>query len=75
MSRCPTPDKQRECAAVSREVIGLLEHVGVILIAERGFTSRIRSRDGKNYMGTCDFRMDRINLNITDGKIVRAGPG
>ena len=36
---------------------------------------RIRKEDGVPFMGTCDFRRDRINVEIVEGKIVAASMG
>jgi hypothetical protein len=36
---------------------------------------RIRKEDGVPFMGTCDFRLDRINVEILNGKIVASSMG
>ncbi|RTL00975.1 MAG: hypothetical protein EKK57_05870 [Proteobacteria bacterium] len=36
---------------------------------------RYRTIDGKGCMGTCDFRRDRLNFDIINGKIVDVSIG
>ncbi len=50
-------------------VLGLDEASAISLLKEQGFRVRVRSRDGSSFMGTCDFRQDRMNLEITNGKV------
>lgn len=42
------------------------------LIEGEGCAMRIASQDGESNMMTMDFRSDRINLDIEDGKVVSA---
>jgi hypothetical protein len=34
-----------------------------------GHKMRVMSKDGESYLVTCDYRTDRINVNVIDGKI------
>jgi len=38
--------------------------------ARPGNAIRVVMKDGEHYMVTMDYRMDRINVHIEDGKIV-----
>lgn len=42
------------------------------MIEDNGYVFRITSEDGNNYIVTCDFRMDRINIEINDDIIINA---
>ena len=35
----------------------------------RNYSMRITKVDGKAHIVTCDFRMDRLNVEVVDGKI------
>jgi hypothetical protein len=37
--------------------------------------ARIRSREGKAFVGTCDYNVDRVNLHIMGGKVTKATLG
>jgi hypothetical protein len=50
-------------------LIGSTETEAQNIAEELGFTTRVMRRDGENYIGTMDFRTNRINLEITDGKV------
>lgn len=60
---------------IEQEVIGMEKQAAIDLIKARGLKSRIRSEDGKSFIGTCDYRLDRINLHIQDGKVIKASKG
>ncbi|UTC28954.1 hypothetical protein MARCHEWKA_04420 [Brevundimonas phage vB_BpoS-Marchewka] len=34
---------------------------------------RATMRDGRPQIGTCDYRLDRINVSVVDGRITAAG--
>jgi hypothetical protein len=55
--------------------IGLSEEDAQQQIKADGLCSRIMGRDGESYFGTCDFRLDRVNLIISDGRIITADLG
>lgn len=51
------------------EVIGKGEKEAVSFLNGNGFSTRITCRDGNYFICTRDFRTDRINLTIEDGKV------
>ena len=57
------------------DVIGMEKQAAIDLITEKGFKVRIRSEDGEAFMGTCDFRTDRFNLHIVNGKVASVSKG
>jgi len=65
-------DKTREiCSAV----LGKREDELDALFAGTPFHYRIRMKDGKGYMGTCDHRVDRINIYVENGIITKTSIG
>lgn len=58
-----------------KKLIGLKKEDAVALIKSAGFKVRIRSEDGKAFMGTCDYRLDRYNLTIVDGLVTTVSKG
>jgi len=58
-----------------KSLMGLAEKTAVETIKNAGFRARIRSRDGESFAGTCDYRLDRVNLYITDDKVKNASVG
>lgn len=59
----------------ANEVIGMTEADAIAKIETAGFVYRIMERDGVNFMGTCDYRTDRVNLSITEGVVTHADVG
>lgn len=59
----------------NKKYIGLKKKAAEKQIAAEGLTSRIMGEDGKNYVGTCDYRPDRVNLILKKGKVVEAYNG
>ena len=57
------------------DVIGQTKADAVKIIKSRELRSRVLSEDGMQYAGTRDFRRDRINLEIIDGKVTDARVG
>jgi hypothetical protein len=66
---------QAEGAMNDEELIGLDVDEAIDLIAEAGLKHRIEYEDGQPYMLTMDFRMDRINLSIEKGKVIKTRRG
>ena len=60
---------------IDEEVIGMEKQAAIDLIKGQGLKARVRSEDGESFMGTCDYRMDRINLHITEGKVTSVSRG
>lgn len=57
------------------KLIGMDESAAETSIREANLTFRIMKQDEENMMGTMDFRDDRVNLEVADGKIVSANIG
>lgn len=57
------------------KLVGLTEEDAKTKITAAGLKCRVRNRDGQAFVGTCDYRMDRVNLSITDGKVTSASLG
>jgi hypothetical protein len=51
------------------KIIGMTLKEAETFVKEGGYIIRVRSVDGKNFLGTCDYREDRINVEIVNGKI------
>ena len=62
-SSLPTVDS---AAAV---LVGLTEAEAHDAAAEHGWTVRVARLDGEDQPLTMDFREDRVNVEITDGKV------
>lgn len=58
-----------------KKLVGLTEDDAKAKILTAGMKCRVRNRDGQAFMGTCDFRMDRVNLSIDSGKVTNATIG
>lgn len=61
--------------AIEKRVIGMSKEEAIDAISQTPLKIRIRSENGKHFMGTCDYRRDRINLHIDEGKVVKANIG
>jgi hypothetical protein len=53
-------------------LLGLTEAEAVIKIKEAGLRSRIKSRNGKAFVGTEDVNLNRVNLHVENDLVVRA---
>ena len=60
---------------IEQDVIGMEKEAAIDLCKNQGVKVRVRSEDGQSFMGTADYRMDRINIHIQDGKVVKATRG
>lgn len=45
------------------------------IVENYGYSFRITSENGNDYMITCDFRTDRVNVKIEDDLIISAELG
>ena len=54
---------------------GLPEATAISKIQSAGFRSRVISRDGKYIVTTKDFRVDRVNLQINNGRVTQVSLG
>ena len=63
--------------ALAEEVIGLTEQEAIELIENKSglIIYRVVKRDGENFPVTMDYRLDRINLEITQGTVTYAYVG
>lgn len=53
-------------------IVGLAEDEAVKVIEAMGWTSRIGSRDGEDFMLTTDYSPTRLTLSIEDGTVTKA---
>jgi len=60
---------------IKNNVVGMLYDDAVIYIKANGFIYRIIKRDGQPYVRTCDFKSDRINLNINKDVVISTSIG
>lgn len=60
---------------IDEDVIGMEKQAAIDFCKTQGVKVRVRSEDGKSFIGTADYRMDRINLHIENGKVVKANRG
>lgn len=56
-------------------LIGKTEDEAKKMIMDNGYDYRETFRDGAHYMVTDDFRLDRVNLDIENCKIIKADLG
>jgi cyanophycinase-like exopeptidase len=57
------------------DVVGMTENEATAALMAAGFTARVMSVDGKSLVGTADFRTDRANLALRDGKVTKVSIG
>ena len=60
---------------IEQDVIGMEKQAAIDFCKNQGVKVRVRSEDGQAFKGTADYRMDRINLHIQDGKVIKANRG
>jgi hypothetical protein len=56
-------------------LINLTEEEATNKVNENGYYVRVTQRDGREYMITCDFTLNRINFHIENGLITKATTG
>jgi hypothetical protein len=54
---------------IPRGLIGLTEDEALQAAVGAGWTARIVSRDGEDFMITKDYRLDRVNFTVVDGAV------
>lgn len=56
--------------AMARKIIGMRYNDACAEADKSGFSLRVYKMDGRHRICTRDYRTDRINVNVEDGKIV-----
>ncbi len=51
-------------------VLGMSEAEAIKVVEAAGVTYRVMARDGESFVGTCDWKPNRLNLRIAAGKVV-----
>jgi hypothetical protein len=51
------------------ELVGLKEDAARSKCKQRGFEMRIIEKDGKRFLGSMEYREDRINVTIRNGRV------
>jgi hypothetical protein len=52
------------------KIIGLDVDQARYILQQHGMWLRVMQKDGEHLMGTCDFRSDRLNVAVEDGKVI-----
>lgn len=63
---------QRETPGFLRPLLGLTLEEAEGQAKEAGYQVRVSSVDGVGQVVTCDYRRDRINLELDAGKVITA---
>lgn len=74
----PPFDFEAEAAktlAFAKTLVGMDEQAAVDSIITNGFTYRVVSRDGEDFVVTMDYRFDRINLTIVKSIVTDVSVG
>lgn len=58
-----------------KDLVGMKEAKAIQTLGDLGVKIRIVHRDGVNYVVTADFKTDRVNLSIVNGKVSKADVG
>ncbi len=69
------PPAKGETPEADKAFIGLTEAEGAALAKERKLSSRVISIDGKPRPATMDYRIDRVNFEIEQGRIAKVSRG
>jgi hypothetical protein len=56
-------------------VVGMDLTQAINLCKLSGFDSRVTREDSTHFVGTCDFRLDRVNLEVDNGIVTKADLG
>ena len=62
-------DLEEKEEALSKSLVGATIEEATAELEKDGWQIRICSEDGEQYMLTCDYRTDRVNLDLVSGKI------
>lgn len=58
-----------------KEIIGMEKLSAIIKIENAGYHVRIVAEDGEDFVHTMDYRTDRFNLEVVNGKVSAAYRG
>lgn len=58
-----------------KDLVGMKEVEAIKKLGDLGVKIRIVSRDGEHFIVTRDFKNDRVNLSIENGKVSKADVG
>jgi len=61
--------------ADAEKLVGLTEDEATKVATGNGWTVRVAERDGESFMLTADYRTDRVNLTVRDGKVTAVTVG
>lgn len=67
--------KTKNNDATLNSVLGKTEEEARAFLSEKGFGVRTVEEDGKYFIITCDFRLDRCNLHLKEGKVIKIDIG
>ena len=67
--------RQKKEMVFPQTLVGKMEDEAIALIKAKGLKCRITRRDDKYFRCTRDYRRDRINLAINNGKVASAHIG
>ncbi len=71
----PPAGKKNEAVESDQDFVGLTQDEGETLAKKRKLTSRLVFVDGKWLPATKDYRPNRINFEVENGRIVRTSRG
>lgn len=60
---------------LDQEVVGMEKFAAIVKIEDAGCRARIVSEDGEPFIVTMDYRSDRLNLDVVQGKVVSVHRG
>lgn len=69
------PSVPDSVTALAGEVVGMTEAEASAAIEDAGCVMRVMKRDGESFMGTDDYRTDRVNVTIVAGVVTAATVG
>lgn len=65
-------DLEEKESALNKSLMGATIEEATAELEEDGWKIRISSEDGEQNILTCDYRTDRVNLDLVSGKITNA---
>jgi len=69
------PTRKGESAPDDADFVGLGENEGAALAKKRSLISRVVSVDGQPRPATRDYRSERVNFELEQGRIVKVSRG